>query len=83
MVRILRLPEVQRHTGLSARVIYRRVAAGTFPRQVPLGDKATGWLESEIEQWVAERIAERDATAGMRSEMGRELRARRDVKAAA
>ena len=56
--RFLRLPEVMARTGLSRSTIYVRVAAGCFPRPVALGGRAVGWIEAEIEEWVAERIAE-------------------------
>ena len=32
----------------------------TFPKPIPLGEKAVGWLEDEIIQWQKDRIAERD-----------------------
>ncbi|MXW67663.1 MAG: AlpA family transcriptional regulator [Gemmatimonadales bacterium] len=56
--RFLRLPEVMARTGLSRSTIYVRLAAGRFPRPVALGGRAVGWIEAEIEEWVAERIAE-------------------------
>nr|WP_261985351.1 AlpA family phage regulatory protein [Pseudomonas mendocina] len=34
-----------------------RVAAGTFPKQIPLGPKSVAWIESEIIAWCEERIA--------------------------
>ena len=55
--RILRLPAVEARVGLSRATIYRRVAAGDFPRPVPLGGKAVGWRLSAILQWMAERGA--------------------------
>jgi prophage regulatory protein len=60
-VRILRLPEVMRRTGDSRSGIYTKMAAGKFPKQVPIGDNAVGWVETEIDQHIADRIAERDA----------------------
>lgn len=57
---ILRLPEVRQITGLSTSDIYRRIAAGTFPRQVKLGARSAGWIEGEVRGWVSARIAERD-----------------------
>jgi len=45
-------------TGLSRSSIYLRVANGTFPSQVSLGGRAVGWIESEIEAWLARQIAE-------------------------
>ena len=56
--RFLRLPEVMERTGLSRSTIYVRLAAGRFPRPGALGGRAGGWIEAEIEAWVAERIAE-------------------------
>jgi len=31
-----------------------------FPPQIPLGARAVGWLESEIIEWLQERIQERN-----------------------
>lgn len=57
-VRILRLPEVQRRTGLSRSTIYVRLDQGRFPKPVSLGARAVGWIESEVDEWIRERIAE-------------------------
>ena len=53
---ILRLPEVKARTGLSRSSIYLRIANNEFPRSVSLGGRAVGWLEHEIECWLAEKI---------------------------
>ncbi len=53
---ILRLPDVKTRTGLSRSTIYLRVAMGSFPRPVHLGDRAIGWVESEVTSWIAEQI---------------------------
>ncbi len=61
---ILRLPAVKARTGLSRSTIYLRVSEGTFPRPVSLGGRAVGWIESEIQQWLEQRIeASRKAAA--------------------
>jgi prophage regulatory protein len=54
---ILRLPAVKTRTGLSRSTIYLRVSQGTFPGPVSLGGRAVGWVEEEIQSWLAERIA--------------------------
>ena len=59
-MRILRLLETESRTGLKRSAIYEAMATGDFPRQVPLGARAVGWLESEVEAWLAARVAERD-----------------------
>jgi prophage regulatory protein len=53
---ILRLPRVKMRTGLSRATIYARMAQGTFPRHVSLGERAVGWLEEEIDEWLMRRI---------------------------
>jgi prophage regulatory protein len=61
-VRLIRLAEVKRRTGLSTSSIYLALQRGEFPRRVKLNAAGTmvGWVESEIDQYVLERIAERD-----------------------
>ena len=54
--KILRLPEVKDRTGLSRSTVYLRISDGRFPTPVSLGGRAVGWLESEIEQWILDRI---------------------------
>lgn len=61
---VLRLPAVAARTGLSASTIRRGVNAGSFPRPVPLGKRALGWLSAEITAWIAGRAA---ARTGVRS----------------
>lgn len=60
---LLRLPQVQARAGLSRSELYRRIAAGTFPAPVKLGERASAWPESEVSAWCAARIAARDAKA--------------------
>ena len=57
--RVLRLPEVMARTGLSRTTIYRWRLAGRFPQPVRLGTRNVGWIESEVEAWLRERMAER------------------------
>ena len=55
--RFLRIHEVMSRTGLSRPTIYRRCAAGTFPRQIPLGNPhIVGWLDSAIEEWQQAQV---------------------------
>lgn len=57
-VRLLRLPEVLTRTGLSRSTIYVRLDQGRFPKPVSLGARAVGWIESEVDEWIRERIEE-------------------------
>lgn len=53
---LIKLPTVKHRTALSTSEIYRRIAAGTFPKQIRLGAKSVAWLESEIDQWIVEQV---------------------------
>ena len=59
--KVLRLVAVLTRTGKSQSGVYEGVSAGTFPGPIRIGPRAVGWLEDEIDDWVAQRIAERDA----------------------
>jgi len=54
---ILRRKQVEARTGLSRSTIYHHIKAGTFPRPIPLGPRAVGWLESDVSNWITERVA--------------------------
>lgn len=55
---IIRLPAVKNKTGLARSTVYLRIKQGTFPKQVSLGGRSVGWVESEIETWLSNRIEE-------------------------
>ncbi len=54
--KILRRPSVEDRTGIPRSTMYSKIAEGTFPRPISLGDRAVGWLESEIEEWIAKNV---------------------------
>ena len=55
--KILRLDNVKSKTGLSRSTIYRLMDEGHFPHQINLGFRAVGWLESEVDKWLDEKIS--------------------------
>lgn len=55
--RLIRIEEVKRLTGLSNATLYRKMATGDFPLSVRLGTVARAWPLSEIQDWIAKRIA--------------------------
>lgn len=59
--RLIRIEEVKRLTGLSTATLYRKISAKEFPRPVRLGEAARAWPLSEVQDWIAERIAVRGA----------------------
>jgi len=63
--RILRKRAVKERTGYSDTSIRDGVKRGTFPRPIRLGNGPTapnGWIETEIDPWIAAKIAARDKT---------------------
>lgn len=54
---ILRLPGVKTRTGLSRSTIYLRISEGRFPKPISLGDRAVGWVEADIDEWLDQQIA--------------------------
>lgn len=64
-IRLIRRKELQIKIGMGASSIYAEMAKGRFPKPVLLSEKRVAWVESEIDQWVAERIASRNASIAM------------------
>ena len=58
MSKVIRLPKVINLSGLARSTIYLRMSEGTFPKNIRLGVRAIGWLESDIEDWIQSRISE-------------------------
>ena len=55
-VQILRLPQVCKVTGLGRSMIYQLEAERRFPSRVRIGLRAVGWIEWEVQTWLAEQI---------------------------
>ncbi|MFO1465439.1 MAG: AlpA family phage regulatory protein [Steroidobacteraceae bacterium] len=55
-IHILRLPEVCRATGLGRSMVYQLEAMSQFPRRVKIGARAVGWIEEEVQSWLADRV---------------------------
>jgi prophage regulatory protein len=57
--RILRINAVLDRTGLTRSTLYRKVADGTFPRQVKLSARCAGWHESGVNAWLRDPMCYR------------------------
>lgn len=55
--KILRLRDVVERTGLSRSSIYLKASQGQFPSPFKLGvgARASGWLEAQVDDWIAEQ----------------------------
>jgi prophage regulatory protein len=56
---IIRLPQVINKTGISRSQIYSLLARGEFPKKIQLSTRGIGFLESEVDAWIAEKAAKR------------------------
>ena len=57
---IIKLPDVIDLVSLSTASIYRLIKKGEFPKQIKLSERSSGWLLSEVEQWLDDKISTRD-----------------------
>lgn len=64
-LRLIRRKEVQARTGFGASSIYAEMAKGNFPKPVFISERRVAWIESEVDAWIAERIASRTSIAAM------------------
>lgn len=60
--RLIRRKEVQAKTSLGASSIYAMMKNGEFPLCLHLSERRVAWIESEVDQWIADRIATHKAT---------------------
>ena len=54
--RILRLKTVLERTGLSRSTMYRKMQNGTFPKNIQISTRCTGWRESAVNEWMRNPI---------------------------
>ena len=59
--KFIREPERRSITGVPTSTWYEMMEDGRAPRPVPIGPRAVAWPLSELSEWQAQRIAERDA----------------------
>lgn len=60
-----RMPKVSEKTGLSASTIWLKVKRKEFPAPVRISGpegRAVGWVSTEVDDWIAARIADSRST---------------------
>lgn len=62
--RLIRWYEVHNLTSLCRSHVHAMAARGEFPKPVKLGTRASAWVESEVLQWVQDRIEASRSTSG-------------------
>lgn len=61
-MKFLRLPAVLGIIGVSRSKLYADIKAGEFPPPISLGARAVGWLDTEIDAWINDRVGARTAS---------------------
>ncbi|EFG1479070.1 TPA: AlpA family transcriptional regulator [Escherichia coli] len=57
-LKVILLSEVLKRTGYSKAWVYALMSRGQFPQSVKIGARAIAFIESEIDDWIDQRIAE-------------------------
>lgn len=58
-IEVVRERERRRMTGLSRVQHWRLEREGLAPKRIQLGPNSVGWIRSEIESWIRDRMAAR------------------------
>ena len=58
--RIIRIATVVDQTGIPKSSIYALIKEGEFPEPIQLSHRCVGFIESEVQDWIEEKIAARD-----------------------
>ena len=56
--RIIRASTVLERVPFSDTTLWRKTRDGSFPKPIQLSKGCTGWLESDVNAWIAGRVAE-------------------------
>ena len=59
-MRLMKLKEVIEMTRLAKSTIYKLQSEDKFPKSVTLSARAVAWVESEVQDWIREKVEERE-----------------------
>lgn len=62
-MKTLRLRDVKARVGLGHTTLYELMKQQAFPRPIRLSPNRVAWLENDVQRWLDERVAERDANS--------------------
>ena len=63
-MRVLKIRQVSEKLGGRHPVsIWRDVREGRFPKPIAIGPNSRAWISDEVDQWLEDRIKERDQKA--------------------
>lgn len=66
MRRLLSMQELKTERGISYSRphLFRLIKAGEFPKPAKIGKNRNAWPSDEIDQWIDDRLKERDSMKG-------------------
>lgn len=56
-IALMRRKQVEAQTGLPRSTLYKLIAKGEFPAPIRITAKAVAWPSSDVDTWIASRIA--------------------------
>ena len=59
-MKLLKLSQVKEIKLLSISTIFRLMSEGKFPKHIKLAERTSRWIESEIYNFINQKITERD-----------------------
>jgi prophage regulatory protein len=65
---LLRLPEVERRTGLRRAHLYKLARNGAFPKPLKISARASAWRASEVSSWIAAKVTAAELRGAQRRE---------------
>jgi prophage regulatory protein len=54
--RLIRIDTLTQMIGLSRSTVYNLIRSNQFPQPIKIGDRAVAWSESEVEDWISNKI---------------------------
>lgn len=87
-ITVIKRKKVQIRTGLSRSTIYARLKPNpkrpfdydpSFPAPIRLGPKSVGWIESEIDEWLAAQVEKSRGTAQQPTKLAAQVEKRRNL----
>ena len=55
-LRLIKRIEVESRTGLGRSSMYEQIKEERFPKPIKIGQRSVAWIESEIDDWIKEKI---------------------------
>lgn len=58
-LQLMKLRQVMKMTCLARSTVYKYCADNNFPKPIKLGERNVAWLESEVREWIEQKMFQR------------------------